>query len=85
MSSCMDPAKVMAIVKNNRLAVRVKPNARKSLALKIEDSALYLAIAAPPEGGKANAEVVRFLTKLLKRKATIKSGFTAKDKTVLIS
>jgi len=84
-SPSMEPTTIMTIVKNNRLVVRVKPNARKSAVLIIKDGILHLAIAAPPEDGKANAEVERFLTRLLKRKATIKSGFTSKGKTVLLS
>lgn len=67
---------------NNRLRVRVKPNSRKSELLKVEEGVAHLAIAAPPEDGKANAEVERFLTRLVKRKATIKSGFTSKEKLV---
>lgn len=80
----MDANAVLALVNNQRIAVRVKPNARKSAVLKIEDGILHLAIAAPPEDGKANTEVERFLTKLLKRKAVIKSGFTSKDKSVFL-
>lgn len=70
-------------ISNARLRIKVKPNARKSAVLKIEDGILHLAIAAPPEDGRANAEVERFLTKLTGRKAVIKSGFTSKEKLIL--
>ena len=77
---------VSSCIVNNHLRVRVKPNCRKSEVLKIEETAegkiVHLAIAAQPEDGKANAEVERFLTKFVKRKATIKSGFTSKEKLI---
>lgn len=72
-------------IQNDRLRIKVKPNARKSAVLKCEDGVLHLAIAAPPEEGKANAEVERFLTKLAGRKATIKSGFTSREKLILLT
>ncbi len=72
-------------VRDDRLRVKVKPNARKSDVLKVEDGIVHLAIAAKPEDGKANAEVERLLTKLLGRKSTITSGFSGKKKTVRLS
>lgn len=72
-------------IQNDRLRIKVKPNARKSAVLKCEDGVLHLAIAAPAEDGKANAEVERFLTKLAGRKATIKSGFTSREKLILLT
>jgi uncharacterized protein YggU (UPF0235/DUF167 family) len=68
---------------DNRLRVKVKPGARKSEVLKVENGVAHLAIAAQPEDGKANAEVERFLTRFVGRKATIKAGFTSKEKSVL--
>lgn len=71
-------------IRDDHLRVKVKPNARKSEAIKVEDGVLHLAIAAQPEDGKANAEVERFLTRLTGRKARIKSGFTSKEKLVVL-
>jgi uncharacterized protein (TIGR00251 family) len=68
---------------NNHLRIQVKPNARASKLLNITAGVVHLAIAAPPENGKANAEAEKFLTKLVGRKATIKSGFTSKTKLVV--
>lgn len=76
---------LMTCVKDNRLRVRVKPNARKTAISKIEDGVVHLDVAAPPEDGKANDEIERFLSKTTGKRATIKSGFTGKEKTVLLS
>ncbi len=67
------------------IEVKVKPNSKKTIALEIKDNVLLLAISAPPEDGKANAEVERFLSKLSGRKATIKRGHTGKEKLVQFS
>ncbi|MBR9700276.1 DUF167 domain-containing protein [Candidatus Woesearchaeota archaeon] len=67
-----------------RISVVVKPNARKNVILK-KGNPLHVAIAAPPENGKANKELERFLSKLSGKKAVVKSGFTSKRKTVLLS
>jgi uncharacterized protein len=76
---------ILAAVIHDRLHINVKTNARKTEILKIEEGVVHLAVAAPPEDGKANAEIERFLSKLLKRKARIKSGFTSKEKLVVLS
>jgi uncharacterized protein YggU (UPF0235/DUF167 family) len=80
---------ISSCIVNNHLHVRVKPGSRKSAVLKVEETVkgriVHLAIAAQPADGKANAEVERFLTKLVKRKATIKSGFTSKEKLLAFS
>ncbi len=65
--------------------VKVKTSARKTLVLDIKDDMLYLAVAAPPEDGKANVEIEKFLSKLSGRKAIIKHGHTAKEKLVQFS
>jgi len=44
------------------LKVKVKPNARKTKILK-QNGELEIAVAAPAESGKANAELIRFLEK----------------------
>jgi uncharacterized protein YggU (UPF0235/DUF167 family) len=69
-------------ISNDYLRIKVKPGVRKSMLLKIEGDIAHLAIAAQPEDGKANAEVERFLAKLVGRKAIIKSGFSSKEKLV---
>ena len=76
---------ISSLIVHDRLRVRVKPNARVSEITGVNDGIVQLAIAAAPEDGKANAEVERLLTKLVKRKAKVKSGFTGRDKTILFT
>lgn len=47
------------------LAVQVVPGASRTRVVGAHGTALKIAVAAPPEGGKANEEVVRVLAKLL--------------------
>ena len=64
------------------LNVIFHPNARKTAIREIRDGVVHLDVAAPPEDGKANAEIERFLSKLAGKKAKIKSGFSGKEKLV---
>ena len=74
-------------IKNNQLKLLVKPNSSKNKIIKWDANkeALIITIKAQPEKGKANKELIRFLTKLLKKKITIKSGCTSKEKIVNIN
>ena len=74
---------VHSCIVNNCLRVRARPNARRSELLRIKDGVAYVAVAAPPEDGKANAEIERFFTRLAKRTAKIKSGFTSREKLIV--
>lgn len=65
------------------LAVRVKPNAKKNEFLGFSDNTMSLKIAAPPVDGKANAELVRFLSSLLgipKSRISVRKGATGRNK-----
>ena len=74
-------------IKNNSLRIIVKPNANKSEILGYDESrqAVKVAIAAQPEKGKANKEVIKFFSKLLKRKIEIKSGLKSREKVLVFS
>lgn len=67
-----------------RLQVKVKPNAKESKIISEEGNKLVVAIAARPEKGKANAELIKFLSKKLKKQARIVSGFGSSSKIVEI-
>lgn len=71
-------------VKNNKLKILVKPNTKKSEVLGYDSNkkAVKVAIAAPADKDKANKEVIRFFSKLLKKKVIIKSGLRSKEKTL---
>ncbi|MEM2916310.1 MAG: DUF167 domain-containing protein [Candidatus Woesearchaeota archaeon] len=67
-----------------RLQVKVKPNARKTELLSHEGNSMVVAVAVPPEKGKANLELVKFLSRKLKKQVRIVSGFRNSSKTVEI-
>jgi uncharacterized protein (TIGR00251 family) len=48
-----------------RLTVRVAPKASRSRVLGLADGALKVAVAAPPEAGKANAALIETLAEAL--------------------
>ncbi len=71
-----------------RIVVRVQPNATRSEVLGFKDGCLRVKIAAPPIKGKANQELLRFLSGILKVSKgdiTIRKGMTSKTKVIGIS
>ncbi len=75
-----DPAGVM-------LRVWVQPRASRTEAVGIQDDAVRIRLTAPPAGGEANRELVRFLADVLgvpKRAVEIVRGHTARRKIVRI-
>lgn len=70
------------------ISVHVQPNARRSEIVGIEKGAIRLKIAAPPEKGKANRELIRFLSQQLKISQSyirIERGLHGRNKVVCIS
>jgi uncharacterized protein (TIGR00251 family) len=68
--------------------VHAKPNARRSQLLPGPDSRWLVRLAAPPQDGQANAELVAFLAEVFgvpKRNVQLLSGHTAPFKKVEIS
>jgi uncharacterized protein (TIGR00251 family) len=67
---------------NNHLKILVKPNSPKTIIISWDDArkALRINVHAKPEDNEANVEVVKFFSKLLKRKVVIKSGLRSKEK-----
>lgn len=71
-----------------KITVRVQPGARKNELLGFQDDVLRIKIAAPPVDGKANRELIAFLSEVLeirKSDITIEKGETAKRKLVGIT
>ena len=70
------------------LNLHVSPGAKSpSVEGLYGEGAIKLKVAAPPVGGKANAEVERFLSKLLgvpRSDVNIIRGASGRDKTVLV-
>jgi len=73
-------------VKNNHLKILVKPNSPKTEIIGWDESreALRVNVHAKPEDNEANIEVVKFFSKLLKKKVFIKSGLRNKEKLLFI-
>ncbi len=68
------------------LVIRVRPGARRTAVVGIKDGKLVIDVAAQPEKGKANKELVRFLAKRLglrKNQVVIVSGETAREKRIV--
>lgn len=74
-------------IKNDSLKIIVKPNAKKNEILGYDESrkAVKVAIATHAEKNKANLEVIKLFSKLLKKQIKIKSGLTSKEKLLKIS
>ena len=69
----------------SRVKFRIIPNARKTEFVGEYADALKIKLCAPPIEGKANAELVKFLSKSLgvsKASIAFVSGETSKDKTL---
>lgn len=68
------------------LAIRVRPGARCTGIVGVKADRLVIDVAAMPEKGKANKEVIRFLARALglrKNQVNIVSGETAREKRVV--
>jgi hypothetical protein len=69
--------------RGTRLRLRVKPGARRTAIVGAHGGALKVSVAAAPEKGKANREVVELLASVLGLNASavvIVSGETSRDK-----
>jgi uncharacterized protein len=69
------------------LDVRATPGAQRTRILGVRDGALAVAINAPPEKGKANQALVRFLAKILgvsRTSLVLMSGETSRRKRITI-
>ena len=70
------------------IVVQVQPNASQNKVARFEDGVWYLRIAAPPVKGKANQELIKFLSNILgigKGSLTIEKGMTSKKKIVVVN
>ncbi len=78
---------ILQRVTDGRLSIIVKPSSPRNEVLGWDEArdALKVAIAAPPENNKANIEVIKFFSRLLKKKVTILRGLTARKKVLGIT
>lgn len=71
-----------------RLPVKVTPNAGRNEITGFKDGFLQVRIAAPPDKGKANKELVDYLGEKLgvkKSSITITKGLTSRNKVITIA
>ena len=71
-----------------RIAVRVKPNARKNEVEHLGEKHYLVRVTAPPSKGKANEMVIEILAEYFgkpKRNFSIIRGATSRDKIVELS
>lgn len=69
------------------IACKIKPNARKSAILGIEDNNLVISLTALPVDGAANQALIKFLAKLFKlpsHKVVLIRGQTSRYKVVAL-
>ena len=70
------------------IVVQVQPNATQNRVARFEDGILHLRIAVPATKGKANQELLKFLSDILgvsRAHLTIEKGIISKKKTVAIT
>jgi uncharacterized protein (TIGR00251 family) len=68
-----------------RLAVKVQPNAGRNELLRFQDGVLHIRVAAPPTKGKANKELIEFLSGILgvgRGYLKISKGMTSQRKVI---
>lgn len=67
---------------SGKVKILVKPNSNKDEILGFDEarSAWRVSISAPAEDNKANIAVIKFFSKLTKKKVRIVSGLTSKEK-----
>ena len=70
-----------------RIAVHIQPNASQNKVTGFRDSVMQVRIAAPAIKGKANQELIKFLSSLLgvsKNNLSIAKGITSRNKTLAV-
>ena len=68
------------ILQKQRFSIIVKPNSYENKITGMEGDKIKVNISAPADKDKANKEVIKFFSKLLKKKVRIKSGLKSREK-----
>jgi uncharacterized protein (TIGR00251 family) len=77
----------MKNIKQGTIKVILKPNSPKNRIFKFdsEKNAYRIEIKAPAQENKANLELIKFLSKSLKKNIKIIQGFKSREKLIKIS
>lgn len=70
-----------------KISLRVHPNAARNEVVGFTDGVLLVKVSAPPVKGKANRELIAFLSQMLgvgKSSLTIITGHTSRSKVIAI-
>ena len=72
----------MMQIKENSFKIIVKPNSPKNGVLGYDNNrrAYRIAVKAKPENNRANMEIVRFLSRLLKKRGRVVKGVRSREK-----
>lgn len=73
-------------IKSRKFKIIAKPNAKENKieCFDIKKNAYRISIKAKPHNNDANIELIKFLSKALKKRIRICSGFKSKEKIVEI-
>ena len=71
---------------NNKIHIFVKPNAKKTeiLSFDPQTNIVNIAVAAPADKNKANKELLKFVSRQLKKKTAFVSGLRSKEKVLQV-
>lgn len=64
------------------IKIKVKPSSKKREVIKENENNFIIYLKSAPENNKANIELVKLLQKFFKKKVTIKSGLSSRNKIV---
>ena len=72
-------------VPESKFKIIAKPNSRENkISFDKERNAYRISINAKPEDNKANIEIIKFLSKTLKKKVIIISGLKSREKMIQV-
>lgn len=73
-------------IQGSKFKIITKPNSKENKVegFDKERNAYRISIKAKPENNKANIEIIKFLSKVLKRRVKIVSGLKSKEKIIEI-
>jgi uncharacterized protein len=81
----MDSILTRLLEQKEAFPVRVKAHAKKNEVTFDEEKGLFIIeVKEEAQDNKANIELIKFLSRLLKRKVEIVKGFTSKNKLIRI-
>ena len=78
------PDEIQRQLAGRLLTVRVRPNKLQTTITKWEGMVLTVDVAAPPDKGKANVELLRFLKRFFGSPVELMGGITSREKRVRI-